>query len=426
MPRLDGFGLLRELRSDPQTATIPVIMLSARAGEEARVEGIESGADDYLVKPFGARELQARVSAHIELARARRAAAAADERAGARPGEHHRRLLRARFRMAVHLHERRGRAHQRRQPRRAARQEPLGRLSRDARVRSSKSNTDVPWPNRSASNSRTTTSRTRSGSASAPTRLEAGDCRSTSAISPSGSRPRRRRGPGRAAPEARRPRLAAASATDVASLLAVITAEARVLIGANQAVTSLADAEGTRTVMNAVSTRAAPSSMPTRASRARDDGRLRRPQEQLPPAPADAGPARGVPRVELAHPARRPAGSCQRLARSGPPRQERPERRPHPARGQDRRRVHGRRRGASSCSSRRWPPGAIENGTALRRAARERPPQGRVPGDARPRAAKPARRRRQRHHRPQDVRRRRRISTSPRTSSNARCGSSSA
>ena len=81
MPGLDGFSLLRELRQDPQTATIPVIMLSARAGEEARVEGIQSGADDYLVKPFGARELKARVSGHIELARARREAAAADERA---------------------------------------------------------------------------------------------------------------------------------------------------------------------------------------------------------------------------------------------------------------------------------------------------------------------------------------------------------
>ena len=54
-------SLLRELRQDHQTATIPVIMLSARAGEEARVEGIQSGADDYLVKPFGARELKARV-----------------------------------------------------------------------------------------------------------------------------------------------------------------------------------------------------------------------------------------------------------------------------------------------------------------------------------------------------------------------------
>jgi PAS domain S-box-containing protein len=81
MPRLDGFGLLRELRADPQTAKIPVIMLSARAGEEARVEGIQSGADDYLVKPFGARELEARVSAHVELARARGQAALADERA---------------------------------------------------------------------------------------------------------------------------------------------------------------------------------------------------------------------------------------------------------------------------------------------------------------------------------------------------------
>ena len=81
MPGLDGFSLLRKLRQDSQTATIPVIMLSARAGEEARVEGIQSGADDYLVKPFGARELKARVSGHIELARARREAAAADERA---------------------------------------------------------------------------------------------------------------------------------------------------------------------------------------------------------------------------------------------------------------------------------------------------------------------------------------------------------
>jgi PAS domain S-box-containing protein len=72
MPRLDGFGLLKALRSDPETKTIPVIMLSARAGEDARIEGIQSGADDYLVKPFSARELVARVSAAIELARVRR------------------------------------------------------------------------------------------------------------------------------------------------------------------------------------------------------------------------------------------------------------------------------------------------------------------------------------------------------------------
>ena len=61
MPRLDGFGLLRELRADPRTSGIPVILLSARAGEESRVEGMQAGADDYLVKPFSARELLARV-----------------------------------------------------------------------------------------------------------------------------------------------------------------------------------------------------------------------------------------------------------------------------------------------------------------------------------------------------------------------------
>ncbi|HVC81003.1 MAG TPA: ATP-binding protein [Chloroflexota bacterium] len=71
MPGLDGFGLLRELRADPRTASIPVILLSARAGEEARLEGLEAGADDYLVKPFSARELTATVGAHVTLARAR-------------------------------------------------------------------------------------------------------------------------------------------------------------------------------------------------------------------------------------------------------------------------------------------------------------------------------------------------------------------
>jgi len=71
MPGLGGFGLLRELRADPATAAIPVILLSARAGEESRVEGLEAGADDYLVKPFSARELVARVEGNIRLARAR-------------------------------------------------------------------------------------------------------------------------------------------------------------------------------------------------------------------------------------------------------------------------------------------------------------------------------------------------------------------
>jgi signal transduction histidine kinase len=61
MPGLDGFAVLRELRADERTRRVPVIMLSARAGEEARVEGLGAGADDYLVKPFSALELVARV-----------------------------------------------------------------------------------------------------------------------------------------------------------------------------------------------------------------------------------------------------------------------------------------------------------------------------------------------------------------------------
>jgi signal transduction histidine kinase/DNA-binding response OmpR family regulator len=75
MPRLDGVGLLRALRADPRLRELPVILVSARAGEEARVEGMAEGADDYLIKPFAARELVARVDAHDRLARERRAAA---------------------------------------------------------------------------------------------------------------------------------------------------------------------------------------------------------------------------------------------------------------------------------------------------------------------------------------------------------------
>jgi signal transduction histidine kinase/DNA-binding response OmpR family regulator len=77
MPRLDGFGLLAALRADARTREIPIILLSARAGEEAEVEGLDSGADDYLVKPFAARELLARVGANLRLARIRREAAEA-------------------------------------------------------------------------------------------------------------------------------------------------------------------------------------------------------------------------------------------------------------------------------------------------------------------------------------------------------------
>jgi PAS domain S-box-containing protein len=71
MPRLDGLALIAALRTDSRTAAVPVLLLSARAGQEAAIEGLEAGADDYLVKPFAAAELLARVRANIELARLR-------------------------------------------------------------------------------------------------------------------------------------------------------------------------------------------------------------------------------------------------------------------------------------------------------------------------------------------------------------------
>jgi signal transduction histidine kinase len=69
MPRLDGFGVLRALRADPALASIPVVMLSARAGEESRIEGLQVGADDYLIKPFSSQEVLARVEVHLKKAR---------------------------------------------------------------------------------------------------------------------------------------------------------------------------------------------------------------------------------------------------------------------------------------------------------------------------------------------------------------------
>jgi PAS domain S-box-containing protein len=75
MPRLDGLGLLRGLRSDPATRDIPIILLSARAGEDAVMEGVETGANDYLTKPFSARELLTRVAAHLETDRTRKESA---------------------------------------------------------------------------------------------------------------------------------------------------------------------------------------------------------------------------------------------------------------------------------------------------------------------------------------------------------------
>src|SRR5215468_1661420 len=72
MPRLDGFGLLAAVRAEEALQDTPFVMLSARAGEEASVEGLRAGADDYLVKPFSARELLARLETNLRMAVARR------------------------------------------------------------------------------------------------------------------------------------------------------------------------------------------------------------------------------------------------------------------------------------------------------------------------------------------------------------------
>ena len=63
LPGLDGLEICRQLRRDPMTASLPIIMLTAKAAEVDRVVGLEIGADDYLVKPFSPRELVARVKA---------------------------------------------------------------------------------------------------------------------------------------------------------------------------------------------------------------------------------------------------------------------------------------------------------------------------------------------------------------------------
>jgi signal transduction histidine kinase len=72
MPVMDGFEFLRRIRANEQTRDMPVILLSARAGEEARIEALEAAADDYLVKPFSARELLATVDTHIKTIEIRR------------------------------------------------------------------------------------------------------------------------------------------------------------------------------------------------------------------------------------------------------------------------------------------------------------------------------------------------------------------
>lgn len=84
MPEMDGVALLRELRADEELKTVPVILLSARAGEEARLAGITLGADDYLVKPFSAKELFARVASRLQLSQVQEDARAAIAKSEAR------------------------------------------------------------------------------------------------------------------------------------------------------------------------------------------------------------------------------------------------------------------------------------------------------------------------------------------------------
>ena len=69
MPVLDGFGLLKAIRTTPAFEKLPVMLLSARAGEEASSEGLRAGADDYVIKPFSARDLLARVESRLAQAR---------------------------------------------------------------------------------------------------------------------------------------------------------------------------------------------------------------------------------------------------------------------------------------------------------------------------------------------------------------------
>jgi two-component system, OmpR family, phosphate regulon response regulator PhoB len=82
LPDLDGLTICRELRRDPQTQSIPILMLTARGSERDRITGLELGADDYMPKPFSVRELVARVGAIW-----RRARGGAQEAAGYDDGE---------------------------------------------------------------------------------------------------------------------------------------------------------------------------------------------------------------------------------------------------------------------------------------------------------------------------------------------------
>jgi DNA-binding response OmpR family regulator len=76
LPVMGGLEVCRVLRSRPQTAKLPIIMLTARTGESDRVTGLDVGADDYVTKPFSLRELAARVRAVLRRGKADTAAAA--------------------------------------------------------------------------------------------------------------------------------------------------------------------------------------------------------------------------------------------------------------------------------------------------------------------------------------------------------------
>jgi two-component system phosphate regulon response regulator PhoB len=71
MPGLDGWEVCKRLRADPATASIPLLMLTAKGGESDRVLGLELGADDYVTKPFGTSELLARVKSLMRRAETR-------------------------------------------------------------------------------------------------------------------------------------------------------------------------------------------------------------------------------------------------------------------------------------------------------------------------------------------------------------------
>lgn len=90
MPELDGMALTRQLRATPETRGLPILLLSARAGEEAVAEGLAIGANDYIVKPFSARELIARVRVQLEISRGLEAARALEK---ARHADEHFRQL---------------------------------------------------------------------------------------------------------------------------------------------------------------------------------------------------------------------------------------------------------------------------------------------------------------------------------------------